>query len=240
MISIVLRKKLKDASLTEHRWADERAAKGASARMSNICFGFRILCLIGFALGCGLSRETSAPRAKVPEQTNLEALQSPSHPVPASADQTLLSAAQSSMPDFMRDLATLVNIDSGTDDASGLAQVSELLAQRLTNLGAAVRILSAAPAAGKIVHGAFQGTGSKNIMLMVHFDTVFGKDEAVRRPFKVEGNKALGPGVADAKGGVAIIFYALKIAHQRGFKDYKTLTVLLIRTRRRVPSARAT
>jgi glutamate carboxypeptidase len=82
------------------------------------------------------------------------------------------------MPDFMRDLGTLVNIDSGTDDAVGLAQVSEFLAQRLTNLGAVVRILSAAPAAGKIVHGAFQGTGSKNIMLMVHFDTVFAKDEA--------------------------------------------------------------
>ena len=68
MISIVLRKKLKDASLTEHRWADERAAKGASARMSNIRFVFRILCLIGFALGCGfvagdLGAQGQGPRA---------------------------------------------------------------------------------------------------------------------------------------------------------------------------------
>jgi glutamate carboxypeptidase len=226
MISIILGKTLKDAPLTQKRWADERGATGASARMSNIRFHFQIVCLIGFAFGCGLSRETSAPRANAPEQTNVEALESSSHPIPASADQTLLSAAKSSMPNFMRDLATLVNIDSGTDDAIGLAQVSEFLAQRLTNLGAAVRILSAEPAAGKIVHGAFQGTGSKNIMLIVHFDTVFGKDEAVRRPFKLEGNKASGPGVADAKGGVAIILYALKIAHQRGFKDYKTLNVL--------------
>jgi glutamate carboxypeptidase len=193
--------------------------------MSKIRFCFQIVCLVGLALGCGWSSpETSPLAADAREQTHVKALESPSQP--GSADQTLLSATQSSMPDFIRDLATLVNLDSGTDDANGLARVSELLAQRLTNLGAAVRILSAAPAAGKIVHGAFHGTGSKNIMLMVHFDTVFGKDEAVRRPFKTEGNKALGPGVADAKGGVAIILYALKIAHQRGFKDYKTLNIL--------------
>ena len=194
--------------------------------MSKIRFYFRIVCLIGVALGCGFSPETSVPKADTRAQSQGKALESLSRPISVPADQTLFSAAQSSMPDFMRDLATLVNIDSGTDDANGLAQVSDLLAQRLTNLGAAVRILSAAPAAGKIVHGAFHGTGSKNILLMVHFDTVFGKDEAVRRPFKMEGNKALGPGVADAKGGVAIIMYALKIAHQRGFKDYKTLNIL--------------
>jgi glutamate carboxypeptidase len=189
--------------------------------MGNNGFHFGAACLIGLALGA------SAPRADVREQPSAKVPESAlSVSVPAQADQTLLRAAQSSKPDFVRDLATLVNIDSGTDDASGLSQVSEFLAQRLTNLGAAVQILPAKPAAGKMVHGTFQGTGSKNILLMVHFDTVFGKGEATRRPFKVEGNKAFGPGVADAKGGVAIILHALKIARQRGFKDYKTLAIL--------------
>jgi glutamate carboxypeptidase len=195
--------------------------------MSNIRFNLGVLCLIGLALGCASSpREASVREADARAHTPVEALESLSGAIEAGVDQTLLRAAQSSMPDFVRDLATLVNIDSGTDDATGLAQVSDLLAQRLTNLGAAVRVLAAPPAAGKMVHGTFQGTGSKNIMLMVHFDTVFGKDEAVQRPFRVEGNKAFGPGVADAKGGLAIVLYALKIAHQRGFKDYKTLTIL--------------
>ena len=226
MTSIVLRRKLKDASLT-HTALGRREGRERRIGMNNIRFCFRVVCLIGLALGCGWSsRETSPPRTNAAEQAHVEALESSSQLIPGSADQGLLSAVKSSMPDFMRDLATLVNIDSGTDEAIGLAQLSELLAQRLTNLGAAVRILSAAPAAGKIVHGALQGTGTKNIMLMVHFDTVFGKDDAARRPFKMQGNKALGPGVADAKGGAAIILYALKIAQQRGFKEYKTLTVL--------------
>lgn len=144
----------------------------------------------------------------------------------AHPDQTLLRAARDSQAEFVRDLETLVNIDSGTDDADGLNRVSDILAQRLTSLGAAVEVLPADPAAGRIVLGTFQGTGQKNILLMIHFDTVFGKGEAASRPFKVEGNKAFGPGVADAKGGALMILWALEICRQRGFKGYKTLTVL--------------
>jgi glutamate carboxypeptidase len=142
------------------------------------------------------------------------------------ADNALLQAAQKRKDILVKDLGTLVNIDSGTDDAKGLAQVEALLAQRLKEVGASVEIVAAPPAAGKMVIGKLQGSGSKNIMLMIHYDTVFGVGEATKRPFKITGNKAFGPGVADAKGGALLIVYALDIARERGFKDYKTLTVL--------------
>lgn len=158
------------------------------------------------------------------------ALACPLSPQPASAqpqaDPALWRAAQQSQADVVRDLATLVNIDSGSDDAVGLARVSDILAQRLQSLGAVVTLLPAPPAAGKVVLGTFQGTGRRNILLMIHFDTVFDRGEAARRPFRIEGNRAYGPGVADAKGGIAIILRALEICRQRGFKGYKTLTVL--------------
>jgi len=142
------------------------------------------------------------------------------------ADNALLQAAQKRKDVLVKDLGTLVNIDSGTDDAKGLAQVEAILAQRLKEVGASVEIVAAPPAAGKMVIGKLQGSGSKNIMLMIHYDTVFGIGEAAKRPFKITGNKAFGPGVADAKGGALLIVYALDIARERGFKDYKTLTVL--------------
>ena len=142
------------------------------------------------------------------------------------ADNALLQAAQKRKDVLVKDLGTLVNIDSGTDDAKGLAQVEAILAQRLKEVGASVEIVAAPPAAGKMVIGKLQGNGSKNIMLMIHYDTVFGIGEATKRPFKITGNKAFGPGVADAKGGALLIVYALDIARERGFKDYKTLTVL--------------
>ena len=143
----------------------------------------------------------------------------------AQIDNALLAAAQKRKPNLVQDLATLVNFDSGTDDAKGLAQVEAFLAQRLKDLGAKVEILAAPPAAGKMVLGTLQGNGTKNIMMMVHYDTVFGVGDAAKRPFKIEGNKAFGPGVADAKGGALIMLYALDIARERGFKGYKTLTV---------------
>lgn len=198
--------------------------------MGNKGFHFGAASLIGLVIGgAALSSGASAPRADVREQPS------------AHVDQSLLRAAQSSKADFLRDLETLVNMDSTSGDDAGLGQVSEFLAQRLTNLGAAVEILPTAPVpvktadgktvpgkpvAGKIVRGTFQGTGGKKILLMVHFDTAFPKGEAARRPFKMEGGKAFGPGVADAKGGAAIILHALEIARGRGFKDYKTLTIL--------------
>lgn len=144
----------------------------------------------------------------------------------AQADRALLQAAQMRKDALVKDMATLVNIDSGTDDAKGLAQVEAVLAQRLKDVGASVEIVAAPPAAGKMVIGKLQGTGTKNIMLMIHYDTVFGVGEAAKRPFKIVANNAFGPGVADAKSGALLIVHALDIARERGFKDYKTLTVL--------------
>jgi len=143
----------------------------------------------------------------------------------AQMDNALLASAQKRKPDFVQDLGTLVNFDSGTDDAKGLAQVEAFLAQRLKELGAKVEIVAAPPAAGRMVLGTFQGNGTKNVMMMIHYDTVFGVGEAAKRPFKVDGNKAYGPGVADAKGGALIILHALDIARERGLKGYKILTV---------------
>ena len=143
-----------------------------------------------------------------------------------STDEALLKAVQARKANVVRTIATLVNIDSGTGDAIGLATVSDILAQRLRSLGADVQEQPVPPAIGKVVLGTFRGKGTKNILLMIHYDTVFEKGEAEKRPFRIVGTKALGPGVADAKGGIALILEALDISLQRGFKGYKTLTVL--------------
>lgn len=61
---------------------------------------------------------------------------------------------------------------------------------------------------------------------MVHYDTVFVPGTVAKRPFRVDGQRAYGPGVADAKGGVAMILHALKLLNDQQFKGYRTLTVL--------------
>ena len=49
---------------------------------------------------------------------------------------------------------------------------------------------------------------------------------AAKRPFKVDGERAYGPGVADAKGGVAMILHSLKLLQDDKFDGFGTLTVL--------------
>ncbi len=146
--------------------------------------------------------------------------------VAAQADTALLEAAKARRSAFLKDLETIVNIDSGTDDAEGLARVESFLAARLRALGADVEVLPAPPAAGKMVVGTLHGKGAADIMLLIHYDTVFGAGEAARRPFRVEGTRAYGPGVADAKGGALIILHGLEMARERGSTGYKRLTVL--------------
>ena len=74
--------------------------------------------------------------------------------------------------------------------------------------------------------GTLKGTGKQRVMLMAHMDTVFERGTLESMPIRQEGNKLFGPGVLDAKGGIAVILHGLEILGQRGWMDYDTLTIL--------------
>lgn len=142
------------------------------------------------------------------------------------APKDLLKQAQAERQSYLDTLKTLVSVDTGTGTQAGLTEVSALLVKRLQALGAQVKTSPATPSVGDNIVGTFKGTGSKNFLLMVHYDTVFGPGSAAKRPFRTEGERAYGPGVADAKGGVAMILHALKLLQDQQFKGFGTLTVL--------------
>lgn len=144
----------------------------------------------------------------------------------ASAPQDLLEKAKAEQSSYLDTLKTLVSVDTGTGTQQGLTDVGALLVKRLQALGATVQTSAATPSVGNNIVGTFKGTGSKNFMLMVHYDTVFGPGAAAKRPFRIEGERAYGPGVADAKGGVAMILHAIKLLQDQRFTDYASLTVL--------------
>lgn len=138
----------------------------------------------------------------------------------------LYKQAQAEQPSYLETVKELVSVDTGTGQEKGLATVSALLVKRLKELGATVQTTPATPSVGDNIVGTFKGTGSKNFLLMVHYDTVFGPGTAAKRPFRTDDARAYGPGVADAKGGVAMILHALKLLKAQGFDGYGTLTVL--------------
>jgi len=138
----------------------------------------------------------------------------------------LLKKAEAEQKPYLATLKQLVDIDTGTGQAAGLKTVSAVLVERLKALGASVQTTPATPSAGDNIVGTLKGNGSKSFLLMIHYDTVFGPGTAARRPFRVDGEHAYGPGVADAKGGVAMVLHTLKLLQDQKFKDFGSITVL--------------
>ena len=144
----------------------------------------------------------------------------------AEKDAALFKMAEARKAGFGADLEKLVNIDSGTGNAAGLAKMEAILVARLKSMGADVQLIpSEKNVVGNIIVATLKGKGSKKAMLMDHYDTVFEPGEAAKRPFKIVGNKAMGPGVADAKPGLLFILNAVEMLKERGFDDYDTITV---------------
>jgi len=69
------------------------------------------------------------------------------------------------------------------------------------------------PIGGSHIRGKL-GSGSKNILLLGHYDTVFPTGTIESRPFYVKDDRAYGPGVFDMKGGIMMLYAAVKALQQ--------------------------
>ncbi|MGH8326781.1 MAG: glutamate carboxypeptidase [Steroidobacteraceae bacterium] len=146
----------------------------------------------------------------------------------ARRDQAVYRAVEASRPGAITLLKRIVDIDSGTGDVAGGKRVEKILSTPLEAAGATVRTAPAevSTVAPNLV-AVFHGSGKAKILIIAHVDTVFGPGTAAKRPFRIEGDRAYGPGVGDEKGGVVNAVTALQILHRLGFKDYATITLLL-------------
>lgn len=136
-------------------------------------------------------------------------------------------ASQAEKAAVLQTLQELVNIETGTNDAIGIPQMGNYLEARLQALGATVvRHKAEAGVVGDNIVGTFQGSGTKSLLLMAHMDTVYTRGILASAPFKVEGDKAYGAGIADAKGGIAVILHSLGLLKAQNFSKFKTITVM--------------
>ena len=160
--------------------------------------------------------------------------------VPAK-DAKVWAAAEAARPDQLKLLEQVVNVDSGTGDVEGGRKVAGILAARLKALGFSVESVKAeAEGLPENTVATLKGTGKGRILLIGHIDTVFGPGTVAKRPFRMDAEKAYGPGVSDEKGGVVEGVYALQILHDLGFKDFKQIVFLIETSEERgSPGARA-
>ena len=151
--------------------------------------------------------------------------------------QPVLALAKKEQPALLDTLKALVEIESGSTDREGLDKIAQLIASRLSALGGKASLIEAeVPTTqgvgvpdkiGSMVQAVFNGSGTRKILLLAHMDTVYPRGMLARQPFRVDGDRAWGLGIADNRHGIALILHAVSILNAMNFRDYGVLTVLI-------------
>lgn len=140
--------------------------------------------------------------------------------------QRAIEYLKETLPEYLEDLRTLVSIDSGTGQLDGIGQIARFVARRLASLDYSVKVYHD-ESYGDTLVSRRHGWGSVRILLLGHMDTVYPPGTAAQRPMAISPDgKITGPGVADMKGGLLNILYALDLLAAVESRPYRTLTVI--------------
>ena len=160
-----------------------------------------------------------------------------SWPSSAQTEDRLRDRVRQEQAAYLSTLKDLVSIESGSRDAEGLDRAAAFIAGRLRALGGEVEVVpppadmarleDTPPQPGKAVVARFRGTGTGRVLLLSHMDTVYERGLAAKQPFRVEGDRAYGLGIADDKSGVALALHAVALLQALGHREYGVLTVLV-------------
>ncbi|WP_249171879.1 hydrolase [Erythrobacter sp. JK5] len=113
-------------------------------------------------------------------------------------------------------------INTGTGNLEGLKKQASALADAFAALPGEVELIDPAPVTGIAADGnefekangqhlilRVRPTANRRILLTGHMDTVFPKDHPFQQQTWLEDDVLNGPGVADMKGGIAVILHSL-------------------------------
>jgi glutamate carboxypeptidase len=123
-------------------------------------------------------------------------------------------------------------VNSGSRNLAGLERMADLLADSFAALPGVLRLehpqpVEAVDAMGRMVqihhgrhlHLSVRPTAPVQLLFTGHMDTVFGPDHAFQEARWLEDGVLNGPGVADMKGGIAVMLAALKSVEHSPLAD---------------------
>ncbi len=143
--------------------------------------------------------------------------------------ERIRSASERGLGDYLEDLRTLVDIDCGTYLPDGVNRVVDHLEPRFLSEGWTVDRIAhepppGSPRLGDLLVATIAGDGEGHVLLVGHTDTVFPDGTAAARPFRVDGGRALGPGVSDMKGGLLLGLYAVRALREANLASFASVT----------------
>jgi glutamate carboxypeptidase len=137
----------------------------------------------------------------------------------AAAVRTELEPRRQEMVDL---LGRLVNIESPSDDQAGLDRFAATLESLFAEFGPIEKL---GPHRRLTVEGEDESIA--HAVALCHFDTVWASGTLERIPFSVDAEGvARGPGCFDMKGGIVVLYFALRALRDRGIRPKRRLQVL--------------
>src|SRR5260370_5336635 len=139
----------------------------------------------------------------------------------------LLQFCQEHQAEMLGVLKQAVEIESPSDNKAALDRCGQFLATEFERLGGKVTRYPQKEA-GDHLKADFPGrAGSKPLLLVGHFDTVWPMGTLVGMPFRVEQGRVWGPGVLDMKAGIVMMMFALRALRSLNHEAHRAVTVLL-------------
>jgi glutamate carboxypeptidase len=124
-----------------------------------------------------------------------------------------------------RELEALVAISTPSGDVHGADEAAALIAALAPDEAAIERVECSSPDHAADVVVRLAGTGSKRLLLLGHLDTVVAHDE--HRPLTREGERLLGSGAIDMKGGDVLALGVLRALATRA-DEFAEVALLLV------------
>jgi len=110
--------------------------------------------------------------------------------------------------DMLDMLKTVVNMDSSSSDKAACDRLIRYVAGVCRSIADTVKIVPVGEYGDCLM--ATVGSGTGQILVLSHLDTVWPPGETARRPFTIRNGRATGPGVFDMKAGAIQGIWALK------------------------------
>ncbi len=139
-------------------------------------------------------------------------------------EQKIVNYIDANAKDAVALLEKTVNVESPTENLSGVKQVGAIFKDEFAALGFDARWIEMPAEMKRAGHlwAEKKGTKGKRVLLLGHLDTVLTGEK-----FRREGDTGYGTGIADMKSGNVVLFYALKSLHASGaLKDANVIVLL--------------
>ncbi|OYZ45439.1 MAG: peptidase M20 [Novosphingobium sp. 16-62-11] len=147
---------------------------------------------------------------------------------PAGPEAKIVATVDAEQVRTLKFLETMVNQNSGSRNLEGVRKVRDLVVPEFTALGFTSRWIPMEKVgrAGHLVLTHKGRKGAKKLLLIGHLDTVFEPDSPFQT-YVLKGDKAIGPGVGDDKGGIAVILAAARAMQAAGTLKTANIEVFL-------------